>query len=64
MNQEQLIALAIQEAPNAIALLQAAFTKANPGVPPPTDEDVARAWLSAYQSSLDKDNAWLAAHPG
>ena len=58
-----LIALAIQEAPAAIALIKSLFAKSNPDAPVPTDEEVVAAWNSAFAASLAKDDAWLAAHP-
>jgi hypothetical protein len=58
-----LIALLIKEIPDAIALGKELFAKANPDAPVPTDEEVAAAYIAAYQSSIDKDNQWLAAHP-
>jgi hypothetical protein len=58
-----LVALAIQEAPAAIALIKNLFAKANPGAPELTDEEVVAAWNSAFASSLAKDDAYLAAHP-
>ena len=60
---EALIALAIKEAPAIIALLKERFGKQNPDVPSPTDAEVISAYESAFQSSLARDAAWLAAHP-
>lgn len=59
----QLIDLAIGEAPELIARLKDLFVKANPGVPPPSNEEIVAAYNSAFASSLAKDNAWLAIHP-
>jgi len=60
---DQLLSIAISEAPVAISLLKDLFNSRNPGVPTPTSEEVIAAWTSAFQSSLAKDEAWLAAHP-
>ncbi len=58
-----LATVAIQNLPGLIGFLKAAFVSQNPGVPPPTDEEVITAYLMAISSSLAKDAAWLAAHP-
>ena len=58
-----LVSLAIQEAPTAISAIKALFSKQNPSEPAPTDEQVIAAYRTAFESSLAKDEAWLAAHP-
>jgi len=58
-----LVAIAIQEAPAVIQLLREAFIKKNPNLPSPTSEEVIAAYRQAFNSSLSKDAAWLAAHP-
>ncbi len=58
-----LLALALQETPTIVNALIEKFTKANPDAPVPTSEEVIAAYQSAFQSSLAKDDAWLAAHP-
>lgn len=60
---DKLIALAIQEAPDLIARLRAAYVAAHPGDHPPTDADIIEAYQGAFVSSLAKDDRWLAAHP-
>lgn len=60
---QALVAIAIQEAPAVIALLKAAFVKQNPGQPEPSEESVIAAYEAAFQSSIAKDERWLAAHP-
>lgn len=60
---ENLIALAIQETPAVIAAFKSAFKKQNPKAVPPTDAEVATAYVNAFTSSLAKDDRWLAAHP-
>jgi hypothetical protein len=58
-----LVSLALQEAPAAISAIKALFGKQNPSEPPPSDEQVIAAYRTAFQSSLDKDEQWLASHP-
>lgn len=58
-----LAALAIEITPAIIDLLKGAFKKSNPGSPIPTDEEVIAAYKTAFESSLLKDDVWLAAHP-
>ncbi len=60
---EALLALAIQQTPAIIELLKGAFKHAAPGDPEPTDAEVIAAYESAFQSSILKDDAWLATHP-
>jgi hypothetical protein len=60
---EQLVNVAIAQLPSAIALIKAAFVKAHPDLPMPTDAEVIAAELQAYISSVAKDDKWLAAHP-
>lgn len=58
-----LILLAIQETPNIIEGLRALFARQNPNAPPVTDEEALQALHAAVQSSIAKDDQWLAAHP-
>lgn len=60
---EQLITLAIQQAPSVIAGLKELFQKENPDAPVPTEVEIIQAFNSAFFSSLAVDEAWLAAHP-
>lgn len=59
----RLLAVAIDELPNVIAYLKGLFHQAHPDAPAPTDAEIIAAYESAFQSSLAKDDAWLAAHP-
>jgi hypothetical protein len=61
--QNMLIGLAIQEAPAVIDRIKELFHRDNPDAPQPTSEDVIAAYQSAFDSSLAKDDRWLAAHP-
>lgn len=58
-----LIALAISQLPSIVSAFRELFARNNPGLPPPTDEEVRAAFEAAFQSSLAKDQAWLDAHP-
>lgn len=58
-----LLGVAIQELPAIIDWLKSAFKKSHPGEIQPTDEEVIAAYLSAFGSSIAKDDLWLAAHP-
>jgi len=60
---DQLLALAIQQAPSIIAGLRELFRKENPAAPQPTEAEVMAAFNAAFFSSLAKSYAWLAAHP-
>lgn len=59
----EILALAIEQAPGLIRGFKSLFAQRNPGAPEPTDAEVIAAFNSAFQSSLDKDDAWFAAHP-
>lgn len=59
----RLLSLAIQQVPDIIALLRAAFVTQNPNLPEPTDAELIAAYQSAFVSSLARDDQWLAAHP-
>lgn len=61
--QTALTQLAIEELPAIIGYLKVAFAKRNPDAPVPTEAEVIAAYQSAYKSSIDKDDAWIAAHP-
>lgn len=56
-----IINTAITNLPGIIALLRANHQQP-PGAPPLTDEEVTRALLMACDSSLAKDEQWLARH--
>ena len=58
-----LLALAIQELPNIISLIKSWHQSANPGAPEPTDDEVIAALHAAVQSSIAKDDLWIAQHP-
>ena len=60
---EQLIQLAIEEAPAIIAYLKLQFGKKNPDAPQPGDAEVIEAYESAFRSSVARDERWLATHP-
>lgn len=60
---EQLILLAIQQAPAVIAGLKELLRARQPGAPVPTDAEVIAAFNQAFISSLVVDDAWLTAHP-
>jgi hypothetical protein len=49
--------------PGIIALIKAKQAAANPGVPPPTSEEVIAAFETAVAQSLARGDAWLSAHP-
>jgi hypothetical protein len=51
-----------QEAPALIALAKDLFMKNNPGVPPPTSEEILRGFEELFTSSLAVDDMILAAH--
>jgi len=58
-----LIALALEQTPNLILALKAAFVKRHPDLPEPTSEEIIAAYNSAFVSTVAKDDAFLAAHP-
>lgn len=60
---EQLIEIAIAQAPSIVAGLKELFARDNPDAPIPTDQEVLDAATDAFVKSLAVDDAWLAAHP-
>jgi len=58
-----LIQLALTEMPTIIAGFRALFAQHHPDEPQPTDAEVIAAFHRAFDDSLAKDVAWLAAHP-
>lgn len=60
---DSLVQLAIQETPAVFALLKEAFAKKHPGADEPTSAEIIASYQSAFESSVAKDEAWLAAHP-
>lgn len=60
---DQLIALAIRQAPDLIQRLREQFAAAHPGDHEPTDADIIEAYQGAFASSLAKDDRYLAVHP-
>lgn len=58
-----LLALIEQEAPNVIGYFKMMFHKSNPNDPQPTDAEVEAAYHQVLTDSLQKDEAWKAAHP-
>lgn len=59
----RLVQVAITLVPSVISWIREAFQKKAPDAPVPTDAEVIAAYEQAFQSSLAKDAAWLAAHP-
>lgn len=59
----RLINIAIAEVPSLIDVLKAAFVKAHPDAPVPTNEDVIAAYREAMASSLTRDAELLAELP-
>lgn len=60
----RLVAVGIEAAPVVIGMLREAFARKHPDAIAPTDEEVIAAYQEALRSSLAKDAAWLAQHPG
>lgn len=58
-----IVNVAIQELPLVIELMRFLFKRAEPDAPVPTDAEIIKAYQAAMESSLAKDEAWLAAHP-
>ena len=58
-----LLLVALQQAPALISLVRDVYVQANPGEPVPTDAEVIANLKRAFESSLARDEAWLAAHP-
>lgn len=58
-----LVTLVIEELPSVVDEVRSLFAARHPTDPLPTDADVKAAFDQAFQSSLAKDEAWLAAHP-
>lgn len=52
--------LLVQELPSLILWLKAAFVRANPGQPLPTDAEVLAAYETAFAASATKDDQILA----
>lgn len=57
-----LLGLLIKEVPGILDMVQARHAQVNPGLPPLTDAEAIALLRSAIDSSVAKDDAWLAAH--
>ncbi len=55
--------LLIQESPALIAAVKDLFTKANPGAPVPTSEEIIRGFEELFSDSLAVDDLILSQHP-
>lgn len=60
---ETLLKFILAETPGIIEWAKIVFKKRNPDEPTPTDEEVIAAYKRAFESSLAKDDEWLAMHP-
>lgn len=61
---DQLLNLAIQEAPDVINFLKTRWALNHPTEPTPSNEEVIAAWNAAFASSLAVDDHWIAIHGG
>ena len=61
--QASIVNTAIGALPAVAGMIRDLFVKQNPGVPPPTDEQVIAALRAWGASSLAVDEAWKDAHP-
>lgn len=59
-----IVPVVLQNLPQIIDLIRQWHQQQNPGVPPPTDEEIHLALLQAATSTIAKDDLWLAHHPG
>jgi hypothetical protein len=49
--------------PSVISLIKSAFTAGNPGVPPPTSDEVKQIFADSCTSTLGIDDDWDKTHP-
>jgi len=58
-----LLQLVIQEMPSIINMIKDRNSQINPSLPPLTDAEALTILQQALDSSLAKDDNWLAVHP-
>lgn len=58
-----LVNVAISQLPSILSFVRELHAKAQPGDPPPTNDEVLAALAEAVASSIARDDRWLAAHP-
>ena len=58
-----IVPIVLQNLPAIIDLIKGFHQQQNPGVPPPTDEEIHLALLQAVTSTIAKDDLWLENHP-
>lgn len=61
--EENLLSLVLQELPGIVAGVISLFKNQNPDSPEPTEAELLAALKQAVDSSIAKDDQWLADHP-
>lgn len=63
MSRDGLVNIAVTLLPGIFDMIRARYTSKHPIAPLPTDAEVVAALEAAIESSVAKDDRWLASHP-